>query len=75
MQAVTTIGLDIAKSVFQVHGIDVEGKVLIRRPAAHFADAREGVSTFPFFEQHNTAGNLYVVAPQGVKLSPVCTEN
>jgi transposase len=31
MQAITTIGLDIAKSVFQVHGTDVEGKVLIRR--------------------------------------------
>ena len=31
MQAITTIGLDIAKSVFQVHGIDVEGNVLIPR--------------------------------------------
>src|SRR6202790_73265 len=31
MQAVTTIGLDIAKSVFQVHGIDVTGNVVIRR--------------------------------------------
>jgi transposase len=31
MQTVTTIGLDIAKSIFQVHGIDAEGKVLIRR--------------------------------------------
>ena len=31
MQAVITIGLDIAKSVFHVHGIDAEGKVLIRR--------------------------------------------
>src|SRR5512132_1914619 len=31
MQAMTTIGLDIAKSVFQAHGIDAEGKVLIRR--------------------------------------------
>ena len=31
MQAVTTIGLDIAKSVFQVHGVDAEGNVLIRR--------------------------------------------
>ena len=31
MQAVTTIGLDIAKSVFQVDGIDAEGKVVIRR--------------------------------------------
>ena len=31
MQAVTTIGLDIAKSVFQVHGIDAAGQVVIRR--------------------------------------------
>src|SRR5262249_16054550 len=30
MQAVTTIGLDIAKSVFQVHGIDADGKVVVR---------------------------------------------
>ncbi len=31
MQAITTIGLDIAKSVFQVHGIDAEGNVVVRR--------------------------------------------
>ena len=31
MQAVTTIGFDIAKSIFQVHGIDAEGKVVIRQ--------------------------------------------
>ena len=31
MHGVTTIGLDIAKSVFQVHGIDAIGKVVIRR--------------------------------------------
>ena len=31
MQTVTTIGLDIAKSVFQVHGVDAEGNVAIRR--------------------------------------------
>jgi transposase len=31
MHTVTTIGLDIAKSVFQVHGIDIEDKVIIRR--------------------------------------------
>ena len=29
--AVRTIGLDIAKSVFQVHGVDVDGQVVIRR--------------------------------------------
>jgi transposase len=31
MQTVTTIGLDIAKSVFQVHGVDAVGQVVIRR--------------------------------------------
>ncbi len=31
MQAITTIGLDIAKSVFQVHGVDAEGKAMLRR--------------------------------------------
>jgi len=31
MQAVTTIGFDMAKYVFQVHGVDMQGRVIIRR--------------------------------------------
>ncbi len=31
MEKITTIGLDIAKHVFQVHGIDASGSVGIRR--------------------------------------------
>ncbi len=31
MRTITTIGLDIAKSVFQVHGVDAVGLVVIRR--------------------------------------------
>jgi len=31
MKTVTTIGLDIAKSVFQIHGIDAKGKVVVRQ--------------------------------------------
>ena len=31
MQAVTTIGLDIARSVFQVNGVDAAGQVVVRR--------------------------------------------
>ena len=31
MEAITTIGLDIAKSVFQVHGVDATGQVVVRR--------------------------------------------
>jgi transposase len=31
MGEVSTIGLDIAKSVFQVHGVDADGSVVIRK--------------------------------------------
>src|SRR5262245_13929890 len=31
MKTVTTIGLDIAKSVFQIHAIDAEGKAVVRQ--------------------------------------------
>ena len=31
MQVVTTIGLDIAKSVFQGHSVDAVGQAVIRR--------------------------------------------
>jgi transposase len=35
MQAITTIGLDIAKSVFQVHGVDAKGDVVAQRALRH----------------------------------------
>ena len=44
METVTTVGLDIAKSVFQVHGIGASGEVLIRR---RFSRAR----VLAFFEK------------------------
>jgi transposase len=31
MEQITTIGLDLAKNVFQVHGVDAAGKVLMRK--------------------------------------------
>jgi transposase len=31
MQSMSTIGLDIAKSVFQVHGVDATGQMVVRR--------------------------------------------
>ena len=31
MQSISTIGLDIAKLVFQVHGVDAAGQVVLRR--------------------------------------------
>ncbi len=44
MEQVTTIGLDIAKSVFQVHGIAADGTVVVRR------QLRRG-QVLPFFEK------------------------
>ena len=37
MEAITTIGLDIAKSVFQVHGVDAAGNIVVRRQLKRFA--------------------------------------
>jgi transposase len=31
MGQVVVVGLDIAKSVFQVHGVDADGEVVVRR--------------------------------------------
>lgn len=31
MQSITTIGLDLAKSIFQIHGIDGNGVIVERR--------------------------------------------
>ncbi len=31
VEEITTIGLDLAKNVFQVHGIDAAGKIVVRR--------------------------------------------
>lgn len=44
MEKVTTIGLDIAKSVFQVHGVGATGEVVVRR---RLSRAR----VIPFFEK------------------------
>jgi transposase len=31
MQTVVTVGLDIAKNVFQAHGVDAEGGIMFRK--------------------------------------------
>ena len=62
MQAVTTIGLDKAKSVFQVHDIDATGQVIIR----HQLKRRYVLA---FFEKlirwQAHASALHALAPQG----------
>jgi transposase len=31
MTRITTIGIDLAKKVFQIHGVDAEGKIVVAR--------------------------------------------
>ena len=47
MGEVSTIGLDIAKSVFQVHGVDVDGAVVIRKRISR-AKVLEFFAALPF---------------------------
>ena len=44
MDEVITIGVDLAKNVFQVHGVDAEGAVVVRR------QLRRG-QMLPFFKK------------------------
>jgi transposase len=37
METITTIGLDIAKSVFQVHRVNAAGEAVVGRPSAEAA--------------------------------------
>ena len=39
MQTITTIGLDIAKSVFQVHGVDTASRIFALATASQMASA------------------------------------
>ena len=41
---VSTIGLDIAKNVFQVHGVDVEGRPVHRALSGWHGGLRDGAS-------------------------------
>ena len=41
MAIITTIGLDLAKRYFQVHGVDKQGKVVLKKKLS-----REGVLSF-----------------------------
>jgi hypothetical protein len=50
LSSVTVVGLDIAKNVFQVHGADVEGGVVVAKPVrrrAALPDSTEWNSRTP----------------------------
>ena len=44
MSEITTIGLDLAKHVFQVHGIDAQGTTVLRKRLRRGQDWRSSVA-------------------------------
>jgi hypothetical protein len=48
MSEITTIGLDLAKHVFQVHGVDADGATVVRKhpglTTSYTVHAREGAT-------------------------------
>ena len=66
MGQVVTIGLDIAKSVFQVHGVDAVGEVIIRRQVRR-------PQMLQFFAKQPRAHWLGLLEAAGVWCTPVNT--
>ena len=63
MKQVTTIGLDLAKQIFQVHGVDAAGAVVLRRQIKH----RQVV---PFFTKLPRLFDWYGSARDSASLGP-----
>jgi hypothetical protein len=64
---VSTVGLDLAKNVFQVHGIDDIGKVLMRRTLRRR-------QVIPFFRPITSAGRFSHLGPLGIP-NPISDRN
>lgn len=47
MTAIVTIGIDLAKNVFAVHGVDATGKPVLLRPSAPRAKLLELIAALP----------------------------
>ena len=45
LSSVTTVGLDLAKHVFQVHGVDASGRVVVAKAIRHTMFAYSGTYT------------------------------
>jgi transposase len=62
---ITTIGLDIAKNVFQIHGIDAAEKVIVRKQLRRGQVTAFFEALAPCLGRH---GGLCHVAPLGARV-------
>jgi transposase len=50
---ITTIGIDLAKEVFQIHGVDEHGKVVLRKRLSRGKMAKFFANIVPFGSEPN----------------------
>jgi hypothetical protein len=75
MQTALTIGLDIAKSIFQVHGVDGGGQVVIRRQLKrrHVSDFFPEFATMP--DRHGGVRFISLLVARAPGARPQCSAN
>ena len=63
MKQVTRIGLDIAKSVFQVHGVDAAGQAVLRQPISNRDGAQNAAHILNRYIPFGTEGVIALSIP------------
>lgn len=60
---ITTLGIDLAKSVFQLHGVDDDGRVVFRKKVRRGAllDVISGLPPLP--DRHGSLCNQSLLGP------------
>ena len=53
---ITTVGIDLAKALFQVHGADAQGRVLLKRKLARSMPRGDQAGTGPTIRMTDKAG-------------------
>ena len=67
MEKITTIGLDLAKHVFQVHGVDAAGKVVLKRRLRRVQVVDFFAALSPCLVGGGMAGASVTVGPAGTR--------
>jgi hypothetical protein len=60
MNTIVTIGIDLAKNVFAIHGVDATGQPALVRPNVPRAKLRELIARLPL----DAIGSLMVLYPE-----------
>ena len=65
---ITTIGIDLAKNVFQVHGTDARGKAVLRKALTPLADGAVFRAAAAVLNRHGGMRQCAFLGPQAHRL-------